>query len=143
MLVGASIHDYEHPGTNNAYQTNSLNYFSMQYNDRSVLEMHHLSASFLILSDEHYNMFSNLSVSDFRSVRQCIIDYVLSTDTSTHSLDLANLSTRIKQTDFSLSNPQDKRLTSGHIARAAYLSNPFKSWEIAQQWSLRLMDEFF
>lgn len=61
-MIGASIHDYEHPGTNNLFQTNSMNYFSLTYNDKSVLEMHHLSSAFLILSDEHYNIFSNLNV---------------------------------------------------------------------------------
>ena len=53
MLIAAAIHDYDHPGFNNNYHTRTNAFLSTLYNDRSILESHHVAASFkLLLSDE-------------------------------------------------------------------------------------------
>jgi len=72
MIVGAAIHDYEHPynnfytnrGTNNPYQINAKTELALTYNDKSPLENHHVSASFMIMRDEQYNIFGSLSKED-------------------------------------------------------------------------------
>lgn len=45
-LVAAIIHDYEHTGTTNNFHVMSGSDTALLYNDRAVLENHHISASF-------------------------------------------------------------------------------------------------
>lgn len=45
-LVAALIHDYEHTGTTNNFHVMSGSDTALLYNDRAVLENHHISASF-------------------------------------------------------------------------------------------------
>ena len=88
MVMAAGIHDFEHPGTNNVFQNNTLSSFSLTYNDRSVLEMHHLSSSFTILKEEEYNILKGLNEDEFKKIRQSVIEMVLSTDMSVHFAEL-------------------------------------------------------
>ena len=43
LIFGASIHDYDHSGTNNVYLINNLDDLALKYNDKSPLENHHIS----------------------------------------------------------------------------------------------------
>jgi hypothetical protein len=95
LLVAVAVHDYEHPGTNNNYQILSRNHYALQYNDQSVLEMHHLSAAFQVLIQEQFNIFSNQSIESYRTIRQQIIDCVLATDMGHHFQDLDALNHRL------------------------------------------------
>ena len=45
-LISALIHDFDHSGTNNQFHVNSNTELALLYNDRAVLENHHVSAFF-------------------------------------------------------------------------------------------------
>jgi hypothetical protein len=45
-LVAAMIHDFDHTGTTNNFHVNSGSNLAILYNDRAVLENHHVSAFF-------------------------------------------------------------------------------------------------
>ena len=45
-LMAAIIHDYDHTGTTNNFHINSGSSLAYLYNDRAVLENHHVSAFF-------------------------------------------------------------------------------------------------
>lgn len=45
-LVAAVVHDYEHTGTTNNFHVMSGSETALLYNDRAVLENHHISAAF-------------------------------------------------------------------------------------------------
>ena len=45
-LLAAIIHDYDHSGTTNSFHVNSASDLALLYNDRAVLENHHVSAFF-------------------------------------------------------------------------------------------------
>ena len=51
ILISAAIHDYNHPGTNNAFHIANKTSFAILYNDKTVLENYHVSAI--------YTMFQN------------------------------------------------------------------------------------
>lgn len=57
MLFAAAIHDYEHTGTTNNFHTQTRSNLAILYNDRSVLENHHVAASFKMLQE---NRSSNI-----------------------------------------------------------------------------------
>ena len=45
-LMAAIIHDFDHTGTTNNFHVNSSSNLAILYNDRAVLENHHVSAFF-------------------------------------------------------------------------------------------------
>jgi len=46
LLFAALIHDLEHTGRTNNFHVNTATDLALLYNDRSVLENHHVSAAF-------------------------------------------------------------------------------------------------
>lgn len=45
-LLAAIVHDFDHPGTTNAFHVGSGSDLALLYNDRAVLENHHVSQFF-------------------------------------------------------------------------------------------------
>ena len=73
------IHDYDHSGTTNNFHIQSNSKLSILYNDRSVLENHHVAAFFRTMVDNECNILSNMSRADFREFRSLMIEMVLHT----------------------------------------------------------------
>jgi hypothetical protein len=46
LYVAACVHDYEHPGVNNVFLSSISDPMALRHNDISVLESHHIAASF-------------------------------------------------------------------------------------------------
>ena len=46
LLLSAIIHDYHHTGTTNNFHIQSTSDLAVVYNDKSVLENHHVAAFF-------------------------------------------------------------------------------------------------
>ena len=80
LLLAAICHDVDHTGRTNAYEILKISKLSLKYNDESVLENHHASATFKILCNENYNIFADLSDDIFKSVRKLVITNILATD---------------------------------------------------------------
>ena len=49
MIIAGMVHDTDHPGYNNLYLVNSKNKMALRYNDKSVLESHHVALAFDIM----------------------------------------------------------------------------------------------
>ena len=82
ILFSAMIHDLEHTGTNNSFHQQSSSTLAMLYNDKSILENHHVSRAYQIL--EEINPFEAMSGAQFRSMREIVVECVLSTDMAHH-----------------------------------------------------------
>ena len=63
----------------------------MLYNDRAVLENHHLSAAFELMRAEDKNILIGLKAEEYREFRGLVIDMVLATDMSGHFQQLKNM----------------------------------------------------
>ena len=79
LLFSAIIHDYNHSGTTNNFHVQSTSDLAIIYNDKSVLENHHVAAFFRTMIDNDCNIFGNLNKSEFQYVRTLLIDLVLGT----------------------------------------------------------------
>lgn len=66
MVFAAAIHDYEHTGTTNNFHIQTRSDVAILYNDRSVLENHHVSAAYRLMQEEEMNVLINLSKDDWR-----------------------------------------------------------------------------
>ena len=79
LLFSAIIHDYDHSGTTNNFHVQSNSSLAFLYNDRSVLENHHVAAFFRTMQDNDCFILGNMSMTEFREFRSLMIEMVLHT----------------------------------------------------------------
>ncbi|XP_054282216.1 dual specificity calcium/calmodulin-dependent 3',5'-cyclic nucleotide phosphodiesterase 1-like isoform X3 [Macrosteles quadrilineatus] len=138
-LIAALIHDYEHTGTTNNFHVMSGTDTALLYNDKAVLENHHLSASFRVLKEEDCNILSNMSREEYREFRSLVIETVLATDMSCHFHQLKNMKNLL-----SLQEPSiDKAKALSLVLHCCDISHPAKKWDLHFQWTSLLLEEFF
>ncbi|XP_011502959.1 PREDICTED: calcium/calmodulin-dependent 3',5'-cyclic nucleotide phosphodiesterase 1B isoform X3 [Ceratosolen solmsi marchali] len=112
---------------------------ALLYNDRAVLENHHISASFRILREDECNIVQNLSIEEFREFRTLVIDMVLATDMSFHFQQLKNMKNIL-----SLAEPKvDKSKAVSLVLHCCDISHPAKRWDLHHRWTTQLLEEFF
>uniref|UniRef100_F6RHA7 Phosphodiesterase n=1 Tax=Macaca mulatta TaxID=9544 RepID=F6RHA7_MACMU len=138
MVFAAAIHDYEHTGTTNNFHIQTRSDVAILYNDRSVLENHHVSAAYRLMQEEEMNILVNLSKDDWRDLRNLVIEMVLSTDMSGHFQQIKNIRSNLQQPE-----GIDRAKTMSLILHAADISHPAKSWKLHYRWTMALMEEFF
>ncbi|XP_051478853.1 dual specificity calcium/calmodulin-dependent 3',5'-cyclic nucleotide phosphodiesterase 1A isoform X2 [Apus apus] len=138
MIFAAAIHDYEHTGTTNNFHIQTRSDVAILYNDRSVLENHHVSAAYRLMQEEEMNILGNLTKDDWRELRSLVIEMVLSTDMSGHFQQIKTMRHTLQQTE-----GVDKAKAMSLILHAADISHPAKTWELHYRWTMALMEEFF
>eukprot|EP00090_Calanus_glacialis_P007040 TRINITY_DN15506_c0_g1_i6.p1 TRINITY_DN15506_c0_g1~~TRINITY_DN15506_c0_g1_i6.p1 ORF type:complete len:696 (-),score=189.23 TRINITY_DN15506_c0_g1_i6:354-2441(-) len=141
LLLSAIIHDYDHSGTTNNFHIQSNSKMAILYNDRSVLENHHVAAFFSTMIDNDCNILNNMSKAEFREFRSLMIEMVLHTDMSMHFSQLKYMKGLIQTavTGGSL----DKTKVLCLILHSCDVSHPTKKWELHNEWTARCMEEFF
>ncbi|XP_076123587.1 dual specificity calcium/calmodulin-dependent 3',5'-cyclic nucleotide phosphodiesterase 1B-like isoform X2 [Alosa pseudoharengus] len=137
-LFAAAIHDYEHTGTTNNFHIHTRSELAMIYNDRSVQESHHLSATFRLLQDDQMNIFTNLSREEWIELRTLVIEMVLATDMSCHIAQVKVMKTCLQQQE-----RIDKPKALSLLLHTADISHPTKPWVLHSRWTKALMEEFF
>nr|XP_060637625.1 dual specificity calcium/calmodulin-dependent 3',5'-cyclic nucleotide phosphodiesterase 1C isoform X2 [Anolis sagrei ordinatus] len=139
MIFAAAIHDYEHTGTTNNFHIQTRSDTAILYNDRSVLENHHLCAAFRLLQDdEEMNILSNLSKDDWREFRTLVIEMVLATDMSCHFQQIKAMKNALQQPE-----GIDKPKALSLMLHTADISHPAKAWDLHHRWTMSLLEEFF
>ncbi|XP_038049032.1 calcium/calmodulin-dependent 3',5'-cyclic nucleotide phosphodiesterase 1A-like isoform X2 [Patiria miniata] len=138
-LLAAIIHDFEHTGTTNAFHVNTSSEMALLYNDRAVLENHHISSSFRLMKEDDKNILVNVNKDDYTELRNLIIDMVLATDMSYHFQQLKQVKSMIGMADSALDKPKAMALT----LHCADISHPAKEWSLHHKWTTLLMHEFF
>ncbi|NWI58660.1 PDE1C phosphodiesterase, partial [Calyptomena viridis] len=139
MIFAAAIHDYEHTGTTNNFHIQTRSDSAILYNDRSVLENHHVSAAYRLLQDdEEMNILSNLSKDDWREFRALVIEMVLATDMSCHFQQIKAMKNALQQPE-----GIDKPKALSLLLHTADISHPAKAWNLHHRWTMSLLEEFF
>ncbi|KAI9092119.1 hypothetical protein DFS34DRAFT_584116, partial [Phlyctochytrium arcticum] len=136
--------DLDHPGLNNNFLIATHNSKAILYNDRSVLENHHLATAFSIMLREETDILSSLSVEDSRKVREQIIDMVLATDMAGHFTTLAIFKNKVSASaNFDpINSPDDRSLLFRMLIKCADVSNLTREWPVYCAWLDRLIKEF-
>lgn len=142
-LLAAVIHDVEHTGTTNNFHIQSNTDLALLYNDRSVLENHHLYYAFSQMKQPDKNILKNLSQDDFRTVRSLVVDMVLATDMSRHFEQIKTLRGVLSHQDSTVVPSLDRSKVLCLMLHCADISHPAKPWEVHKEWTLRLINEFF
>uniref|UniRef100_A0A8C5I489 Phosphodiesterase n=1 Tax=Gouania willdenowi TaxID=441366 RepID=A0A8C5I489_GOUWI len=138
MVFAAAIHDFEHTGTTNNFNIHTRSEVAILYNDRSVLENHHVSAAYKLMAEDDMNILVNLNKDDWRFLRSLVIEMVMSTDMSCHFQQIKTMRNTLTQT---LSIDKVKVLSL--MLHAADISHPAKAWPLHYRWTHCLMEEFF
>jgi hypothetical protein len=144
-IVAAVCHDVAHPGNNNQFEIATSSELAITYNDKAVLENHHLATTFRILRSAQHNIFSGFSKEKYKQIRNQIVDMVLATDMQDHGKGLAQLQSTIaqkKELGASFTSA-DKSLIFNNAIHCADLSNPCRPLEVSLKWTSRVYEEFW
>jgi len=119
------------------------NPLAILYNDRSVLENHHVAFAYLLLERTECK-FYECNATDYATIRELVITIVLSTDNTKHFVELGQLKARMQDKGFpDPSKPDDKKLLMKNVMHACDISNPAKDTAVAVAWTVLVLDEFF
>ena len=145
LLVSAISHDLDHPGTNNMYQTNKKTELASKYDNKSVLENHHIDLSQSVMSK--LGLFDNLSAADLSDLTRKMRELILSTDMAQH-FGLCGMLQEVTKKwnalkDDEVLSEEDKMVLMKSLLHLADISNPFKKWTMCKWWSDRVFQEFW
>ncbi|XP_051937969.1 dual specificity calcium/calmodulin-dependent 3',5'-cyclic nucleotide phosphodiesterase 1A isoform X2 [Hippocampus zosterae] len=138
MVFAAAVHDFEHTGTTNNFHIHARSEVAILYNDRSVLENHHVSAAYRLMAEDDTNILVNLNKDDWRELRALVIEMVMATDMSCHFQQIKSMRNTLAQ-----SHSVDKVKVLSLMLHAADISHPAKRWPLHYRWTHSLMEEFF
>ena len=142
-VLAAIIHDFDHPGVNNAFMINSKSDIAIRYNDISVLENYHIASAYFILQKEECNIFSNCTDEVFKEVRQTVINAVLATDFGKHFDILGQFKSKLASGGLDYEKVEDRRLVIQLALKCADISHTTKSLETHRKWSEAITEEFY
>ncbi|XP_032385278.1 high affinity cGMP-specific 3',5'-cyclic phosphodiesterase 9A [Etheostoma spectabile] len=141
MLTSAVCHDLDHTGYNNAYQINARTELALRYNDISPLENHHCAVAFQILEKTESNIFRNVSMDQYKRIREGIIKCILATDMTRHNEILNKFKSILPAFDFNNRDHRDVLMMI--LIKVSDISNEARPMEVAEPWLDCLLQEFF
>ena len=142
VFMSCICHDYKHPGVNNNYLIDTNNNIALSYNDLSVLENMHISEAFKLMhSDTNCNVFEGFDKDKYKKIRKQMIQCVLSTDMSKHSLLVDFLKKCLKE-DYK-PEENDKQDYMNIVIHTADISNPTKVFDVYFKWAKLVVEEFY
>ena len=140
-LISAAIHDFDHPGLNNIFLINSNDPLALTYNDKSVLENHHIASAFRILFDEKNNFIESFSKDDKKRFRFKVVAIVLATDFARHFADLGKF--QLKFSNCQVKDDEDRLMIMEMLMHTSDVGNPSRPWKTCHEWAIKVMTEFF
>ena len=145
MLVSAISHDLDHPGTNNIYQVNKKTELAIKYDNKTVLENHHIDLSQSIM--KNLGLFESFDEGVLNEFTGTMRELILSTDMAQHFGLCGTLQEITKawkaQAAGEMPSQEDKLVFMKSLLHLADISNPFKKWSMCKWWSDRVFQEFW
>jgi hypothetical protein len=142
LLVAAISHDVDHQGLNNAFHVKARTPIGMLYEDRPVMEMHHLATSIRLLEMSDHNIVEGIdSASDRSHFFEFFIKIILATDMDKHFAYIKEFEEVSK--DFDKRNERHRLLLAQIVLKAGNVANTTRPFDVASDMAHQLMDEFF
>jgi hypothetical protein len=143
VIIAPIIHDYNHPGKNNAFLISTSNTLAIRYNDLCVLEHFHVASVYELMTQEEYDIFSNFSPESRKLIREMTISMVMSTDMAVHFDWIGKFKNKVAGNGFDFENKQDRKLLLNMAMKCADINNPSKKLKYCRKWTDMIMEEFF
>jgi hypothetical protein len=142
LLVAAISHDVDHQGLNNAFHVKAKTPIGMLYEDRPVLEMHHLATAIRLLEMPDHNIVEGIdSPEDKSHFFEFFIKIILATDMDKHFAYIKEFEEVSK--DFDKRNERHRLLLAQIIIKAGNVANTTRPFDVASDMAHQLTDEFF
>ncbi|KAI9360474.1 hypothetical protein DFJ73DRAFT_656215 [Zopfochytrium polystomum] len=143
-LLAPIIHDYMHPGVNNAFLIATMHPLAVRYNDQAVLEHFHCATVFeTMASDPSMDILAPLSVDSRKAVRELVVSMVLATDMAMHFDWIGKFKTKLNGSGFNCEVKLDRKTLLNVAIKCADVNNPTKTIELSKKWTDMIMEEFF
>ena len=142
-IMAGAIHDFDHPGFNNNFHTRTNAYLSTLYNDKSILENHHLASIFEMVRKPKYNVFASLTDEQRRDVRDTMIEMVLATDMGLHGKYFSSFRRRLSEGSEWSEQKDDVRLALAMSIKMADISNCGRPKHLYLEWAKCIAREFY
>uniref|UniRef100_A0A673XHD2 Phosphodiesterase n=1 Tax=Salmo trutta TaxID=8032 RepID=A0A673XHD2_SALTR len=157
-LIAATVHDVDHPGRTNSFLCNAGSELAILYNDTAVLESHHAALAFqLTVRDSKSNIFKNIDRTQFRTLRQAIIDMVLATEMTRHFEHVNKFANSINKPMAAIedegsdsegpasirNSPENRLLIKRMMIKCADVANPCRPLDLCIEWAGRISEEYF
>jgi CheY-like chemotaxis protein/HD superfamily phosphodiesterase len=142
QLTAALVHDVGHPGVNNNFLIATQDDLAITYNDRSVLENHHSTIAFRLLSKEKYNILEGLNEEQYREFRKVVVQVVLATDMASHFAICSKFEGKVALGSLTKDSAEDRLLLMKVIMKCADINNQTRPFNIAKKWSHMCIREF-
>lgn len=139
--LSAAVHDFEHPGLTNGFLVATQAELAIRYNDKSVLENHHISAAFSVAMDENCDLFADFEADSYARIRELMIPMVLATDAVNHFSLLSQFKATIDAQ--TLAAPDKIPHVLSVLLHACDISNPTKPWSLCERWADLIITEFW
>ncbi|KAJ3063019.1 hypothetical protein HDU98_001113, partial [Podochytrium sp. JEL0797] len=145
IYLAAAIHDLDHPGVNNQFLIATADRRALLYNDKSVLENHHCSSAFEVLARKECSFLSTLDRSEYKSLRENVVDMVLATDLAQHFSLLTMFKKKVLTGDTfdPLGTREDRTLLMQMLMKCSDVSNPTKVGPEYDMWIDRIHEEWY
>jgi len=153
ILVAAATHDIGHPGHGNTFEINTESELAIRYNDQSVLENMHICLAWnLLKAKPDSNFLVNLDKAQRKRFRKVLVDSILATDMSQHSIHSETLESLVEK--YNSERGAWPKAEEAEILKfsnqflpialhTADLGNLCKEIKYYNEWVDRLMNEFF
>jgi len=143
-LVAATIHDFQHPGLNNVFLQATKHDYAITYNDQSVLESHHVAASWKVLLQEENNFLKGMTREQYLEMRDTVIQLVLGTDMKYHFEHYTKFKTKCGSGTFKPGCERDDiKFLLAVAMHTGDIANPAKPMRVCLTWTEQVMEEFF
>ncbi|EJK65585.1 hypothetical protein THAOC_13536, partial [Thalassiosira oceanica] len=145
-LMGALIHDLDHPGTNNDFETKRETSLAARYENDAVLERHSISETFVLCEDDpELDWLSSFRDEKTRNhIQRFLTESVLATDPARHA-SIVNKALAHSRQDchFDIESVEDRLFICGLVLHCADISNPSHPvFAVAADWAIRVTTEF-
>ena len=139
LMVGALVHDCDHPGHTNSFEVNTNSTLFQQYGNDFVLEHHHLAIAESILAKPGCNILETFDEETATRFRDLLKYIVFGTDMSVHKEIVSEVEGF--ETELDTTCPASKFALCRALLHTADLSNPVKAFDVSKAWAIRLADE--
>ena len=143
--MGALIHDLDHPGTNNDFETKRETSLAARYENNAVLELHSISETFVLCEDDRLDWLSSFRDEKTRKhIQHFITESVLATDPARHaSIVNKALAHSCQACHFDKESAEDRLFLGGLVLHCADIANPTHPvFSVAADWAIRVTTEF-
>jgi hypothetical protein len=143
VIIAPIIHDYKHPGLNNAFQISTRAPLAIRYNDICVLENFHVASVYELMTDESFDIVSHFQPESRKLIREMTTSMVLATDMAVHFDWIGKFKSKISGAGLNLETKQDRKLLLNMAMKCADINNPTKKLIFCRKWTDMIMREFF